>query len=67
MNRIRILRVLMDEVAGQTQGACLPFIDGGGLHRGMHRFAFAPDGSLWTGSTTSPGRWQRATAHHVDR
>ena len=51
MNRPRILRVLVDEVAGQTQGACLPFIDGGGLHRGMHRFAFAPDGSLWTGST----------------
>ena len=45
MNRPRILRVLVDEVAGQTQGACLPFIDGGGLHRGMHRFAFAPDGS----------------------
>ena len=51
MNRPRIMRVLVDEVAGETQGACLPFIDNGGLHRGMHRFVFAPDGSLWVGQT----------------
>jgi len=51
MNRPRILRVLVDEVAGETQGACLPFIDNGELHRGMHRFTFAPDGSLWAGQT----------------
>ena len=51
MNRSRIMRVLVDEVAGETQGACLPFIDNGGLRRGMHRFAFAPDGSLWVGQT----------------
>ena len=51
MNRPRILRVILDEVMGEIQGACLPFIDNGGLHRGMHRFAFAPDGSLWAGQT----------------
>ena len=51
MNKARIMRVLVDEVAGETQGACLPFIDNGGLHRGMHRFVFAPDGSLWVGQT----------------
>ena len=51
MNRARILRVLIDGVAGETQGACLPFIDNGGLRRGQHRFAFGPDGSLWVGST----------------
>ena len=51
MNRPRILRILVDEIAGETQGACLPFIDNGGLNRGMHRFAFAPDGSLWVGQT----------------
>ena len=51
MNRPRIMRVLVDEVAGEAQGACLPFIDNGGLHRGMHRFVFAPDGSLWVGQT----------------
>ena len=51
MNRPRILRVLVDEIAGETQGSCLPFMDNGGLHRGMHRFAFAPDGSLWAGQT----------------
>jgi glucose/arabinose dehydrogenase len=51
MNKPRIMRVLVDEVAGETQGACLPFIDNGGLQRGQHRFAFGPDGSLWAGST----------------
>ncbi len=51
MNRPRIMRILVDEVADVTQGACLPFIDNGGLRRGMHRFAFAPDGSLWVGQT----------------
>jgi glucose/arabinose dehydrogenase len=51
MNKPRIMRVLVDEVAGETQGACLPFIDNGGLHRGMHRFVFAPDGNLWAGQT----------------
>ncbi len=51
MNRARIMRILFDEVAGEIQGACLPFIDDGGMHRGMHRFVFASDGSLWTGQT----------------
>ena len=51
MNRPRIVRILVDEIAGETQGACLPFIDNGGLNRGMHRFTFAPDGSLWAGQT----------------
>jgi glucose/arabinose dehydrogenase len=49
MNRDRIVRVMLEEVGGQLQGACIPFIDGHGLRKGNNRLAFAPDGSLWVG------------------
>lgn len=49
MNRDRIIRVMLEEVGGQLQGACIPFIDGHGLRKGNNRMAFAPDGSLWVG------------------
>ncbi len=49
MNQGRILRVMLEEVGGQLQGACIPFLDGHGLRIGNNRLAFAPDGSLWVG------------------
>lgn len=49
MNQPRILRVMLEEVGGQLQGACLPFLDEQGLRKGNNRLAFAPDGSLWVG------------------
>jgi glucose/arabinose dehydrogenase len=49
MNQERIVRVMLEEVDGVIQGACLPFIDGKGLRKGNNRLAFAPDGSLWIG------------------
>lgn len=49
MNSERIIRVMLEEVHGVLQGACVPFIDNQGLRKGNHRLAFAPDGSLWTG------------------
>lgn len=49
MNQPRILRVMLEEVNGQMQGACMPFLDGHGLLKGNNRLAFAPDGSLWVG------------------
>ena len=49
MNRDRILRVMLEKVGGEFQGACIPFIDGRGLRVGNNRLAFAPDGSLWVG------------------
>lgn len=49
MNRDRIVRVMLEEVGGQLQGACVPFMDGHGLRKGNNRMAFAPDGSLWVG------------------
>jgi len=49
MNQERILRVMVEEIGGQLQGACLPFLDNHGLRKGNNRLAFAPDGSLWVG------------------
>lgn len=49
MNTERIVRVMLEEVDGTLQGACIPFLDGNGLRKGNNRLAFAPDGSLWTG------------------
>jgi hypothetical protein len=49
MNRERIVRVMLEYVDGQFQGACVPFLDNQGLKIGNNRLAFAPDGSLWVG------------------
>ncbi|MEZ4773348.1 MAG: PQQ-dependent sugar dehydrogenase [Bacteroidia bacterium] len=49
MNQARIMRVMLEEVGGALQGACLPFIDERNLLKGNNRLAFAPDGSLWVG------------------
>jgi glucose/arabinose dehydrogenase len=49
MNRDRIVRVMLEKVGGEYQGACIPFLDGHGLRKGNNRLAFAPDGSLWVG------------------
>tara|TARA_R110002096_G_scaffold26518_25_gene81862 strand:- start:7612 stop:9069 length:1458 start_codon:yes stop_codon:yes gene_type:complete len=51
MNRSRIIRLMLEEVNGVMQGACVPFLDEGGLPRGVNRLAFGPDSSLWTGHT----------------
>lgn len=49
MNQERIVRVMLEQVNGEFQGACIPFYDGKGLRKGNNRLTFAPDGSLWTG------------------
>jgi len=51
MNRSRIVRVMLEKVDGELQGACVPFIDGDPLPRGSNRMAWAPDGSLFVGHT----------------
>jgi hypothetical protein len=55
INRDRIVRVMLEEVNGELQGACIPFIDGHGLRSGNNRLAFAPDGSLFTGQVSFGG------------
>jgi hypothetical protein len=52
MNEGRIVRVMLEKVGGEFQGACMPFIDGKGLRKGNNRLAFAPDGSLWVGQNS---------------
>ncbi|MGC1242962.1 MAG: hypothetical protein WA874_15335 [Chryseosolibacter sp.] len=49
MNQERIIRVMLEEVNGVWQGACIPFIDKQGLRKGNNRLAFSPDGSLYVG------------------
>ncbi len=51
MNKPRIMRVMLEEVDGELQGACVPFIDGAPLRNGCNRFAWAADGSLIVGLT----------------
>jgi glucose/arabinose dehydrogenase len=51
MDHPRIMRVMLEEVKGALQGACVSFLDSTGLSIGNHRMAFGPDGSLWVGST----------------
>ena len=52
MNQARIVRVMLENVDGQLQGACIPFLDGQGLRKGNNRLAFAPDGSLYVGQNS---------------
>jgi len=49
MNRPRIVRLILEEVNGVVQGACVPFIDDSGLASGVNRLAFGPENTLWTG------------------
>jgi hypothetical protein len=51
MNRPRIMRVMLEKVGGELQGACVPFFDGSPLGRGCNRMDWAPDGSLFVGQT----------------
>src|SRR5262249_52972007 len=44
----RLLRVMLEEVHGEFQGAVTTFYNGPPLRAGGIRLAFAPDGSLWT-------------------
>jgi len=51
MNHERIVRVMLEQIGGALQGACVPLIDGKGLRMGNNRMTFGPDGSLWVGQT----------------
>lgn len=51
MNFPRIMRVMLEEVNGKMQGACVNFLDSGKLSNGNHRMIFGPEGDLWIGST----------------
>ena len=51
MDNPRIMRIMLEKVKGEYQGACVDFLDSTGLSIGNHRMAFAPDGSLWVGKS----------------
>jgi hypothetical protein len=44
-----IMRVFLEKVQGEYQGACFPFRSG--FQCGINRLVFAPDGSLYAGQT----------------
>jgi len=48
----RFLRVMLEKVGGQWQGACVYFVHDGGLRAGNNRAVFSPDGTaLYSGQT----------------
>lgn len=51
MNHRRIVRVMLEKVQGEFQGAAVSFIDSTGLKIGNNRLAFSSDGDLWVGQT----------------
>ena len=49
----RVLRVDLQRVQGEYQGAAFPFVDGNGLRMANNRMAFSPDGrSLYVAQTS---------------
>lgn len=51
MNHKRIVRVMLEKVQGEFQGAVTSFIDSTGLNIGNNRLAFSSSGDLWVGQT----------------
>lgn len=48
----RILRLMLEKVDGVWQGACVAFVQDGGLRAGNNRVVFSPDGTaLYSGQT----------------
>ncbi len=68
MNQQYLMRVMLEEVDGQMQGAVTPFLRDTKnplLHRGSNRFVFDEDGSLWIGQTIHRGWIGEAGVQHV--
>ena len=49
MDHDYVMRVMLEEVDGEMQGACVALVDSIGLRIGNNRLVFADDGSLWIG------------------
>jgi hypothetical protein len=58
MNQPYLMRLMLEDVDGQTQGAVAPFLRdlaNPKLHRGSNRLAFDREGGLWIGQTLHRG------------
>ena len=53
-----LIRVAMEKVKGEYQGACFPFIRGAAIKAGICRLVFLPDGDLIVGRV-GEGDWAR--------
>ena len=68
MNQQYLMRLMLEDVDGQTQGAVTPFLRDTNnplMHRGSNRFAFDTDGSLWIGQTIHRGWIGEAGIQHI--
>lgn len=61
MNHAHVIRIMLEEVAGEFQGAATTLIKGGGLPKGVNRFAFDANGALYVGHTKRDGGWGGGT------
>ena len=61
INHQRLVRVMLEKVGGEWQGACVPFHDAANLPMGSNRLAFAPDGSLFVGLTKRQSKWSQGS------
>jgi hypothetical protein len=55
MNYRRLMRVMLEDVDGQMQGAVAPFFDDASLNLGSNRLAFDAEGNLWVAQTKHEG------------
>jgi sugar phosphate isomerase/epimerase len=58
-----LIRIALEKIKGQYQGACFPFIKGGTLKRGICRLQFSPEGELIVGRV-GEGDWARGKPGH---
>ena len=61
MNHPHLIRVMLEEVNGVTQGAAVKFHDSHGLDQGNNRMVFDHEGNLWMGQTHRERNWTGST------
>ena len=59
MNHAHIIRLMLEEVGGEFQGAATTLFKDGGLARGVSRMAFDSEGALWVGHDKRDKGWGR--------
>ncbi|RYU96558.1 hypothetical protein EWM59_06585 [Emticicia agri] len=63
MDHKYVMRILVEEVGGALQGACIPMNFGSKMRIGNNRLVFAPDGSLWVGQNDHGWAGSRGIQH----
>ncbi|MBI1368700.1 MAG: hypothetical protein GC162_08625 [Planctomycetes bacterium] len=61
MNRARLMRVMLENVGGELQGASVVFYDNAGLSAGVSRMCFDAAGAMYVGHTKRVRGWSGGT------